>query len=86
MLPVHARLAGALAVQNRWRKLVATIGLVVLVIVWSFAAMLLGQLLLNGVGWFGQLVYYIIGGIGWVVPAMVIIRWMMARDTPRPAP
>jgi len=51
-----------------------------LVVVWSLAGMTVAQLpwLANSGLW--QAVFYVVAGIGWVLPAMPIISWMSRPD------
>ncbi|KIZ40558.1 MULTISPECIES: DUF2842 domain-containing protein [Rhodopseudomonas] len=64
----------------RTRKLFGTIALLVLVIVWSLVAMAVAQApVLADSGWL-QAAYYVIAGLGWVLPAMPIISWMSRPD------
>jgi predicted membrane channel-forming protein YqfA (hemolysin III family) len=60
----------------RQRKLIGAVLLLVLVIVWSLAGVAIAQapLLRDNRGW--QFVFYIVAGLGWVLPAMPLIRWM----------
>ena len=60
----------------RIRKLIGVFALFALVIVWALAAMAIAQFppifnnrLLAGI-------YYFVAGIGWVLPAMPLIKWM----------
>ncbi len=60
----------------RVRKLIGTFLLFALVIVWSLLAMAAAQVPLifnNGIL---SAVYYVVAGIGWVLPAMPLVRWM----------
>jgi hypothetical protein len=60
----------------RTRKFLGTILLLVLVVVWSLAGMAAAQMpLIANSGWL-QAIYYVVVGIGWVLPAMPIISWM----------
>lgn len=60
----------------RLRKFIGTIALLVLVSVWALLAMVLAQsALTNTNGWIATL-YYVIAGLGWVLPAMPVVRWM----------
>ena len=60
----------------RLRKLIGAILLIVLVIVWALLAMALAQtLVVNANAWLAGL-YYVLAGLGWVLPAMPLIRWM----------
>ena len=60
----------------RTRKFIGTIALLVLVVVWSPAGMAAAQMpMIANSGWL-QAIYYVVVGIGWVLPAMPIISWM----------
>ena len=61
---------------RRLRKLIGTALLIVLVLVWALLAMALAQSALTSVNAFVALLYYVVAGIGWVLPAMPLIRWM----------
>ncbi|NVN86481.1 MAG: DUF2842 domain-containing protein [Rhodopseudomonas sp.] len=64
----------------RTRKLFGTIALLVLVVVWSLLAMALAQLPVLADSQLLQGVYYVVAGLGWVLPAMPIISWMLRPD------
>ena len=64
----------------RQRKLLGTVALLVLVIVWSLVAMALAQAPLIAGSRLIQFVYYVVAGLGWVLPAMPIISWMARPD------
>ena len=64
----------------RTRKLLGTIALLVLVVVWSLLAMALAQLPVLADSQLLQGVYYVFAGLGWVLPAMPIISWMLRSD------
>ncbi|MEO8684154.1 MAG: DUF2842 domain-containing protein [Devosia sp.] len=38
--------------------------------------------LLQGMPWFVLIVFFAIVGMGWIYPAMMIIRWMAKDDAP----
>ena len=64
----------------RTRKFVGAIALLVLVVVWSLLGMAAAQMpVIAGSGWW-QAIYYVVVGIGWVLPAMPIISWMAKPD------
>ena len=63
----------------RTRKLIGTIGLLM---VWSLMAMALAQSALTDInGWIAS-VYYVVAGLGWVPPAMLLVKWMSRPDAP----
>jgi hypothetical protein len=64
----------------RTRKFFGTIALLVLVVVWSLMGMTVAQTpWLAGSGLL-QAIFYVVAGIGWVLPAMPIISWMGRPD------
>lgn len=60
----------------RLRKLIGTVALLVLVSVWALLAMALAQSALTSINGLLASLYYIVAGLGWVVPAMPLVRWM----------
>ena len=63
----------------RLRKLIGAVALVALVTVWALVAMAVAQfpaIKANGVI---EAIYYVVAGLGWVLPAMPLIRWMTVR-------
>jgi Protein of unknown function (DUF2842) len=64
----------------RKRKLIGTVALIVLVVVWSLLAMALAQSVLTSISGLVAAVYYVVAGLGWVLPAMPLIKWMSRPD------
>jgi hypothetical protein len=64
----------------RTRKFVGTIALLLLVMVWGLLAMALAQSVLTDINGFVATIYYIVAGLGWVLPAMPLISWMARPD------
>jgi Protein of unknown function (DUF2842) len=64
----------------RTRKLVGTIALLVLVLVWSLLGMTVAQTPWLAASKLYQAIFYVVAGIGWVLPAMPIVSWMSRRD------
>jgi hypothetical protein len=60
----------------RLRKFLGTIALIVLVIVWALVAMALAQAPAIHDSTALSIAYYVIAGMGWVLPAMPIVAWM----------
>jgi Protein of unknown function (DUF2842) len=69
----------------RLRKLIGTIMLLVLVIVWALVAMAMAQFPAIRDNAVLSVAYYVIAGLGWVLPAMPIVSWMSARGTTQQA-
>lgn len=65
---------------RRTRKLIGTALMVALVILWALAAMAIAQGRIQTAPAFWQFVYYVFAGVGWVVPAGLLIRWMERPD------
>jgi apolipoprotein N-acyltransferase len=65
----------------RTRKFFGAIALLLLALVWALTGMAVAQLpLLANSGWL-QAIFYVVAGMGWVLPAMPIVSWM---SRPRP--
>jgi hypothetical protein len=62
------------------RKLIGAVALLLLVSVWALLAMALAQSALTDInGWIAAL-YYVVAGLGWVLPAMPVVSWMSRPD------
>ena len=64
----------------RTRKLIGAFALFALAAGWSLLAMALAQFMLASVNGFVAALYYVIAGLGWVLPAMLLVRWMAQPD------
>jgi hypothetical protein len=60
----------------RLRKFIGTIALIILVVMWALVAMALAQAPFIFDNMIASIAYYVIAGIGWVLPAMPIVSWM----------
>ena len=64
----------------RLRKFIGAILLITLVVTWALVAMALAQapvIKANGVI---EVIYYVVAGLAWVLPAMPLVRWMVRPD------
>ncbi|MEW6256855.1 MAG: DUF2842 domain-containing protein [Pseudomonadota bacterium] len=61
---------------QRLRKLIGTVLLLVLVVIWALGAMAIAQGRVTDLPWAWQTVSYILLGTLWVIPAGLLIRWM----------
>jgi hypothetical protein len=64
----------------RTRKLIGTVALLLLVTVWGLLAMTLAQSVLTDINGFVAAIFYVVAGLGWVLPAMPIVSWMARPD------
>jgi hypothetical protein len=64
----------------RTRKFFGTIALLVLVVVWSLLGMTIAQTPWLANSWLLQAIFYVVAGLGWVLPAMPIVSWMSRPD------
>jgi hypothetical protein len=62
----------------RLRKFIGAVALIVLVIAWALLAMALAQMPAIRDNAVLSVAYYVIAGLGWVLPAMPLVRWMSA--------
>lgn len=60
----------------RTRKLIGTVALLVLIALWALLAMALAQFALRSASEIVVALYYVIAGLGWVLPAMPLVAWM----------
>ena len=65
----------------RVRKFIGAIVLIVLVVTWVLVAMALAQSPAIKANGLVEVLYYVIAGLGWVLPAMPLIRWMSRGAT-----
>lgn len=65
---------------SRLRKFIGAIALIVLVCVWSLLAMALAQSVLTDINGLVAAIFYVVAGLGWVLPAMPLISWMAKGD------
>ena len=63
----------------RLRKLIGTVLLFALVTVWALVAMAVAQAPVIHDHTLASIAYYVIAGLGWVLPAMPIVAWMSRR-------
>ncbi|MBD0416691.1 DUF2842 domain-containing protein [Oryzicola mucosus] len=61
----------------RLKKLIGTVLLVLLVIVYSMVATLIAVAQLAESGPLVHFIYFALGGLVWILPAMLIIKWMV---------
>jgi uncharacterized membrane protein YedE/YeeE len=64
----------------RTRKFFGTIALLLVVMVWSLMGMALAQAPWLASSGLLQAIFYVVVGMGWVLPAMPIISWMARPD------
>lgn len=64
----------------RTRKLIGTFALFALIVVWSLVAMALAQSILTDINGLVAAIFYVAAGLGWVLPAMLLVRWMLRPD------
>jgi hypothetical protein len=64
----------------RLRKLIGAFALIALVVIWALLAMALAQSPAIKANGFVEVIYYVVAGLGWVVPGMLLVRWMSKPD------
>jgi Protein of unknown function (DUF2842) len=67
----------------RIRKLIGAVALIVLVLVWTLTAMAVAQFPVVKAYGLVETIYYMLAGLGWVLPAMPLIRWMTRGERRR---
>jgi len=66
--------------RMRTRKLIGAVGLLALVPLWALLAVALAQTALPSGSSLAAALYYIVAGLGWVLPAMPLVAWMVRPD------
>lgn len=64
----------------RVRKLIGTVALLLLVAVWALLTMALAQSALTDINGWVAAIFYVVAGLGWVLPAMPLVAWMVKPD------
>jgi Protein of unknown function (DUF2842) len=64
----------------RLRKFIGAILLITLVVSWALVAMALAQAPAIKANGFIEVIYYVVAGLTWVLPAMPLVRWMSRPD------
>src|ERR1700730_14939355 len=67
----------------RIRKLLGAFALIALVVLWALTAMAVAQFPVVKANGFLETIYYVLAGLGWVLPAMPLIRWMSRGERRR---
>ncbi len=62
----------------RLRKFLGAVALFVLVIAWALIAMAVAQFPAIRDSTALSILYYVIAGLGWILPAMPLVSWMSA--------
>jgi hypothetical protein len=75
------RATGPSFMTIRTRKFFGTFFLLILVVVWSLMGMTIAQTPWLANSGLLQAVFYVVAGLGWVLPAMPIVSWMSRPDT-----
>jgi hypothetical protein len=65
----------------RTRKFLGTIALLLLALIWSLMGMAVAQIPFLAESGILQAIFYVVAGMGWVLPAMPIVSWMSRPHT-----
>lgn len=66
---------------QRQRKLAGTVAMFVLIIVYAFIALAVAVVLqVREANKFVELLFYVVAGLLWVLPAGVLVKWMQKPD------
>jgi len=64
----------------RTRKFIGTVLLVLFMVVYALIAMSLGASQFVGGPYILQVIYFLLAGLAWIIPAGILIRWMARPD------
>jgi hypothetical protein len=80
-LPAKLGRPKGFAMKIRTRKLLGTIAAVSLLTIYCLIAMVIGNaIVVRQVGGFGEAAFFVIAGLAWLPPAMLLVRWMQRPD------
>src|SRR6476620_4829010 len=71
---------GKYVMRQRQRKLIGTVILLAFLAVYAFLIMAFSAGRIMQAGAVAQFVYFLIAGLAWVLPAGLLIRWMLRPD------
>ena len=66
--------------RRRTRKLIGAVTILIYVSLYALIAMAIAQGRLQEANKFWQGLYYLVAGMGWILPIMPLIRWMERPD------
>ena len=61
----------------RLRKLIGAVVLIILVVTWALVAMAVAQFPVIKANGLIEVIYYVVAGLGWVLPGMPLVKWML---------
>ncbi len=61
----------------RLRKLIGAVVLIILVVTWALVAMAVAQFPAIKANGLIEVIYYVVAGLGWVLPGMLLVKWML---------
>jgi hypothetical protein len=64
----------------RTRKFLGAIALLLVALVWALTGMVVAQMPWLASSGLLQAIFYVVAGMGWVLPAMQIVSWMSRPD------
>jgi Protein of unknown function (DUF2842) len=66
----------------RTRKLAGTVALIAMITIYAFLALAVAVVLqVSNISKIGELAFYVIAGLLWVLPAGILIKWMQKPGT-----
>lgn len=66
--------------KQRTRKLVGTVVLLAFIIIYALAAMMVAMAMQVNASKLAEMVYYVVAGLLWVIPAAALVSWMSRPD------
>ncbi len=73
------------AMNMRTRKLIGAVLLLILLTVYAFVALAVAVVLQVSESKWVEPAFYLIAGLAWVIPAGILVKWMVRPDEPSAA-
>lgn len=64
----------------RLKKMIGMFLIIALVIVYALVAVAIATATLSQAPWYAHALYFAFSGVLWIVPAMIIIKWMATES------
>lgn len=66
---------------QRQRKAIGTVLTIVSIVIWAIIGMWFYELWLVDAPNWAHLIFFVLFGLAWIFPAMIVIRWMAKPDS-----
>jgi hypothetical protein len=84
--PLAPRPGDTTGIPRRMRKLIGVVVMLIFVVVYAMVVQAIAVAILPASQWLTQAIFYVVGGLAWVVPLLPLIKWMEGGPDPTRPP